>query len=69
MFEHDVSELVSSFEQWTDFEVRLQQSLAGMESSEGIQDMDSTSEIKQVYASITKASKAIEKVRSHRTIH
>lgn len=62
MFENDISELVLSFEQWIDFESRLQQNLTEMEAHENAQSVDFTSEIKQVYVSTTKAIKTIEKV-------
>lgn len=64
MFENDISELAVSFEQWTEFEFRLQQSLVEMELSGSIQSIDFTFEIKQVYASTAKATKSIEKVLS-----
>lgn len=62
MFENDISELVSSFEQWVDFENRLQKSYDEIDSSEDTQNDDFVSEIKQIYASITRTIKNTEKV-------
>lgn len=62
MFENDISEIAVSFGKWADFESGLQRSLAEMESLGNTQGADFTAEIKQVYASTAKVTKAIEKV-------